>query len=705
MEPATSAETPSGEPGYPIPALVVATGVVLLFLLLLLNATQGHFAPQVVDLLLVAQYAKAMAEGHPFQYNPGEAPTTGATSLLHTILLALGHALGARGEGMIAFAIVTGALFFAGSVVLAYRIGLHLAGEREGQLAALMLALSGPVVWGYLYGSDVALTMFLSLLLLERLLAEWNGPRRTGSVTAAALLALTRPECLAIALALGVAWSLGAQGRRKAWGRAMAWAPTAAGLLVLALYKWTTGSWRGTSFADKTLVPNYGLSGSLALAAEYYQDLLRGVLLGFYPSQAPLGFARGWAPYYLPPLALVAILAGLWRGRRETALPLRLWCAAACATAAAAAPNTFMGVHFNRHVLWIAPTLIAVAAVGFGQLTRAWTRGEASTDRRVFAWGVALVVLFGSLSTVRFAVQYADLGSDVWIRDMAAASWIRANLPEGTSIANAATSVEYLTGHRNMNLHGVTSPAFLGTRAAEREAGMFESLERLPVGERPRYLLSSDSAMESQETLRMLADGAPLFRTASFGDELQIHRTRWDAFGPSERIHLASTLATVSGLEEVDRLDVCDPVDEAGHGYRVHSRIGHRLLHGATHVDVYPGSAGELAVMDAGRAILGSESFEISAHPGRDLIMVLRTAVTADAMQYSAEGARRVTLAFDEAGLSLTGGGQTTPLHSFRPGPGWSEVALRVPGYLITGERTRLELRGRYSAFYYWFFQ
>ena len=46
----------------------LAAFVVLLFLAFLLAATQGHFVPQVADLYVVCQYAKAMAEGHPFRY-------------------------------------------------------------------------------------------------------------------------------------------------------------------------------------------------------------------------------------------------------------------------------------------------------------------------------------------------------------------------------------------------------------------------------------------------------------------------------------------------------------------------------------------------------------------------------------------------------------------------------------------------------------
>ena len=59
------------------------------------------------------------------------------------------------------------------------------------------------------------------------------------------------------------------------------------------------------------------------------------------------------------------------------------------------------------------------------------------------------------------------------------ARYIGEHLPRGVAIANAATSIEYLTGHRNLNLHGVTSPAFVGGRSAEREASMLESLGRL----------------------------------------------------------------------------------------------------------------------------------------------------------------------------------------------------------------------------------
>src|SRR4249920_1003730 len=105
------------------PLLLAAVLVSVGFVASMLSATGGHATPQVVDLLVVCQYAKAMAEGHPFRYTAGDPASTGATSLLHTTLLAGAHALGFRGEGLVAFAIGLGATLFVLSVLVARRIG------------------------------------------------------------------------------------------------------------------------------------------------------------------------------------------------------------------------------------------------------------------------------------------------------------------------------------------------------------------------------------------------------------------------------------------------------------------------------------------------------------------------------------------------------------------------------------------------------
>src|SRR5436190_4629382 len=196
-------------PRPPASLVLLALAVALVFLAFMLAATDGQFVPQVVDLYLVCQYARALAEGHPFRYNPGDAPSTGATSLLHTALLAVPHALGIRGEALIAFAIVTGIAFFCLTVALAFRVGRLLGGDREGVLAGVLVALGGPVVWGFLYGSDIALFMLLAMWLLAGWLEGWAAGTARRWVVPAVLLSLARPEGLPLALILAAAWLMG----------------------------------------------------------------------------------------------------------------------------------------------------------------------------------------------------------------------------------------------------------------------------------------------------------------------------------------------------------------------------------------------------------------------------------------------------------------------------------------------------------------
>jgi hypothetical protein len=644
--------------------LILGLAVGLLFVGLLLASTNGHFVPPVVDLYVVCQYAKAMAEGHAFHYNAGEAASTGATSLLHTTILALGHASGARGEGLVAFAVVLGLLFFLTTIGLVRRIGNALGGPETGALAGALVALNGPVAWGFMYGSDIALFMLLGALLLR--------------------------------------------GARTARERVVALLPAIAGGAVLAIQRVMTGSWLGTSVADKSLFANYGFADSLGLSAQYAVDVLRGLLLGFYSSEASLGFSRGFAPFYFPPLSLLLLMLCAARAQGPGQRAVRAWLAIVAIVWAMVIPNVFMGVHFNRYLMWAFPGLLGLTAAGIHLLARFVAQGDAGFERSLFRSIAAVALGLGALSTVRFAALYADAAGEVWRRDVATAAWIAKNLPPGIAMANIATSVEYLTGHRNLNLHGVTSPSFFGNRTAEREAGTFESIGRLPEAERPPYLISSVATQEGSPFLRKLAPGPPLFQSTSLSDELQVLRLDYELVGRNARLFSAVALRVVSGLKEVDRLNVCDSQDEEAHGYRYSSQLGNVALHGTVRIDSYPSGPSEAdtkAVADAGRMILGYESFRVKASPGRDLVLVMRTAGSAQVAVRRAAGSGMFELEVPEAGILVTADGLPAGRMGFRPEPGWNEAVFRIPARLVAGGETTLVLQGRYTSFFYWFFQ
>ncbi len=687
--------------------VLLAVAVAASFVGLMLWTTHGHFVAPISDLYVIAQYARAMAEGHPFQYNAGELATTGATSLLHTALLALGHAAGARGEGLVAFAVLLGATCLVVSVTLAVRVATRLAGGggREGLLAGALVALGGPVTWGYLYGSDVALAMLLALFLLERWLAYWQGEPGAGLGAAAVLLALARPEGLPIAVLLGLASlrrpAASAGGRERLWP----WLGVVAGLAVLLLQRALTGLWLGTSVSEKALLPNYGPVETLSLASKYGVDVVRGLLLGFYPAESPIGFAQGAAAFAFPPLGLLFVLLAAVRPAAAVRGAARAWLAVVAIVFALTGPNVFMGVHFNRYLLWAFPGLLAFAAVGLGVVTRLLAREDAALERGLFRSGAGLWIALSLLSTARFGATYAEMCGETWRREVPMAEWIRANLPPGVAIANAATSIEYLTGHRNLNLHGVTSAAFVGTRTADREAGMFESLVRLPPAARPPYLLLTRSTYEGSPLFQALAARTPLFQTASLGDDLLLFKARWDLLDRGSRPLLPETVAATAGLALQDRLNVCDSRDEAEHGYRFDSRAGEVLLGGTVEIDPAPAAGGEQPLADGGRLIVGHESFRVRTRGGRDLLIVLRTHSPVTARLFRSPGPSALPVEVGAAGIVVRAGGLPVARLTLPNRPGWNEHVIRVPASAVAEGLTELELSGRYASFQFWFYQ
>jgi hypothetical protein len=150
---------------------------------------------------------------------------------------------------------------------------------------------------------------------------------------------------------------------------------------------------------------------------------------------------------------------------------------------------------------------------------------------------------------------------------------------------------------------------------------------------------------------------------------------------------------------------VCDPRDEAAHGYRVSSRRGELLLAGAVAIGPVPDGPGERRLADAGRLILGGESFRVRTRAGRELVMVLRTRSPVGVRALRAAGALATEVEIPEAGIVIHTAGREVARVSLKNAAGWNEHVIRLPAPAVAENATTLELRGRYAAFHYWFYQ
>lgn len=683
---------------------LVCFGITVLYVLSMLAVTETHFVPQVSDLYLIAQYARGFAEGHPFQFNPGETPTTGATSLLHTLLLALAHLMGFRGEGLVAFAVLSGACFFVLCVLQAHRAASSLCGPGPvAFVGALLVVLNGPLVWSFHYGADIALVLFLSTWLF----AAWvdETPGSTAFVLPACLLALTRPEAAILVLTLSLAAVWDEKRTTGQWRFKWKWVlpPLTAVVLALAL-RVVAGSDAQTSFSQKLLSVNWGGFNAATFSVEYWSDLLRGVLLGFYPASQRLGLGSGYAPFYAAPFLLVLVfLAFLKTSRGLTRAGWFLF--AALLTGLAVTPTIHMGVHFNRYLLFALPPLLILSALGADQAAKMIERSLSLANEVVFTRTAALACVFGALSVARFALLYADSAATVYKKDEALFEFIRTRLPEDASFLSNGISIEYQTGRRSMTLSGVATPGFSAVLPVETEASAFEILSRPETGAVPPYLIAQESYVEGSPAWRALIAGPAVFTTSSLDSaEYAIYPTRHDLVGRQGKL---VRLIPDPRWTLVDSLNITDPLDERAHGYRFTSTVGTRSLYGALKIDTYqgagPGAGAELA--DGGRVILGSEEWSVQTPGGGDLWLLMRTHGSPPARVRHVSGESRMELSMPESAMRIsTSRGRTEWLRTALE-PGWNEVALRIPSELIEPNSTRLRIEGRYASYWYAAFQ
>jgi len=110
-------------------------------------------------------------------------------------------------------------------------------------------------------------------------------------------------------------------------------------------------------------------------------------------------------------------------------------------------------------------------------------------------------------------------------------------------------------------------------------------------------------------------------------------------------------------------------------------------------------------VADAGRVVLGEESFRIRTRASRELVIVLRSHPNAEARALRARGGVVAAIDIETAGLVVRVEGNPVARIEVPNHPGWNEHVIRVPADALVSDVTRLRLSGQYTAFQYWFFQ
>src|SRR5437867_4112849 len=459
--------------------VLLAAALPLAVLLLRERLIAGSAGFPLDDSWIHLHFARNIAEGAGFAYNPG-VPVAGSTAPLWTLLLAAGARV--AGASLVMVKTLGVACALATALVLRRAALAWGASPPTALVAAIALLWSGPFAWGALSGMEVT----LAALLVAAALLALARDRLVLTAVAGGLATLARPEAVVLLPFLALA-------RRPTPKRLALFAV----VVVLALLPFAVFCWATTG----TPVPS--------TAAAKVEGGLLGRLLGLRePARVtwldrPLAFGVEWlvwltSTHPLLPLALPAI-ALAWRGSEEpsgNSPPNRrrggrarglvgLVLLAHPLAMAVLAPYRGPGFQEGRYSIHLLPVALLLLAVVFGP----WREAVASSLNRVSVRNSALAaslarVLYLAVALVPLAPaadRYAWGVQNINAMQVHLGRWVDANLPRSaTPAVNDVGAIAYFSRRRVLDLMGLVTPEIRPYRR-EGEAGVLRFVaERCP---------------------------------------------------------------------------------------------------------------------------------------------------------------------------------------------------------------------------------
>ena len=550
-------------------------------------AKVGRPGASLDDSYIHFQYARAIAEGHPWRYQAGEPLTSGGTSLLWPTLLAPFYAVGFRGDLIMwpAWGLSFAALFGLAheSRILTSKLTSNLLGWGA---AALTLSFGG-FLWCAASGMEVV-PFAWSMARCIRRASEWqeepDARTRKACVELIALAwvaALFRPEGAAVAIFAAVALFL--------WPR-MGHGPSR-GLSLLAIFAvaftplvlWiTTGQARSATTIVKLLVGN-----------PYYQgaELSRAVTANVRTLVSVLLNGEVWSAEFIPAggsaIALMSLPTVAYAGYRKNAgfRATGVLLLAALMTA----PCFYLSFLWNRlRYLWPFATGWLIALCCF-----AWLVGELGAllhEKIRSVEGIVCGVFVGLFASKLPGVieDAAQSASGIHRQHVALGEWAREHLEPGARIGvNDTGAIAYFSDRKTFDVVGLTTLSEARHWVAG-PASRFEHYERLyrQAPERlPDYFIVYPEWMAIEPVLgESIHEETVLDSTILGGRTKRVHRARYDLLGSG-----AAPWTSVGKI--IDEVDVADLESEAAHNYVLppardsEEHVMHETEHGLPIVD------------------------------------------------------------------------------------------------------------------------
>jgi hypothetical protein len=680
-----------------IPLLTLATAVVTLVMFLFgLLGSGGHLAAPLDDTFIHLQYARQLAAGHPFEYNTGDMPSSGASSFLYPFILAPAFLLGIDGTSAILYAIALGFFGHLTSILLLYKLAYHLFNRPVALLSASLLLLDGRTNWHALTGMETILYMGALVAFFHSWAKGISNNRFISIALIGSLTALLRVEGHIIAsviCAVGMVYLW----RSRGFARQLIYLtfPFLIGLIPYITNFVLTGRWQFNTTMSKSsfFMPYLPLFEQIWLVPAHFLEMVRDVYLGLNVpfSSFPL--------LITVPLAAIGIMLAL-ADRTHKVLNTMLLFGLILGSSLALIPR---GTHFDRYftpydfVVWL---YFAAGVVWLAELLYRLLPAEVSR-KAAYAGVTGTVVLFLLPQFLRYFFLFGESTRDIYYQQVVFSEWIRENTPVDARIAvNDVGAHKYLGDRYITDLVGLTDNELPGVFFSGW-GSIYDVLTTWPEDKRPQYVLVhpdvyflinniGDSVAQGFLTPQYSIAVQEIVITAAPIETL--YKINWErASLDQSRTYLLHT-----GEAYLDAINVGYLPDEKFHRYRTEGKQA-SIPEPKSFLTTGEYASASAGLSESGRKHSGWEQFTVRSIPGRPLMLVTRTLLSPGATQ-------RLKVLVNEREVGFW------EVHNDRGGL-WQEYEYAIPAEFITADRTTIRIDAEFdpggpgfTSYRYWIY-
>lgn len=418
------------------------------------------------DAWIHLRFARNLAEGNGFSFNPGH-PIAASTAPLWTVLLAASYK--ATGELSLS-AYFWGIVLLATTCFLTYRLAMLLSGSFFlAAASAALVALCPWLTWSALSGMEIMLSaaLILTTLFLHLKYQDDRGWKSWLGAAAAGFTTLARPEAYVLFMAMVIHRVVRSLLTAREEGRrtTLVWLAISALVFALIVLPYglfslkTTGSFFPNTYSAK--VGDLGLIGAIenGSAPGIWQAVFANPWLYLADFAEALAMISAVLAVALP-FGLLGLL------RRDTFL-LPLFLLLFPLVVGMIIPTDRVSWPWYRHMLNLTPLFVLTSLVGVDLLlekvlARApnWARPLRKSLVGLLAIAIGLLFLT-SLPAVRGS--FVSRGATIKKEHVAIAGWINEHLPPEAIIAASDIGiVGFYTPNFVIDTEGLITPEILG---------------------------------------------------------------------------------------------------------------------------------------------------------------------------------------------------------------------------------------------------